>query len=182
MRSWIRVLTIGAVVSMMMAACAGDDGSTTTTTAADATTLPPAPNATTATVDEATTTTAAADEATTTPTTGAPAGIPEYEIAFRGTGDVADTVVILLDPATYTTLSDVDIQEVIRDVYDQFPPVATAHVVDSEEAVPLVVEAGPLADEELTVLDAHYFARLEDGIRIVYVGPYAEYPIAILGS
>ena len=167
---------------MMMAACAGDDGAATTTNAAnEATTLPPAPNATTATIDEATTTTAA-DPATTTPTTAAPADVPEYEIAFRGTGDVADTVVILLDPATYTTLSDVDIQDVIRDVYDRFPPVATAHVVDSEEAVPLVVEEGPLADEELTVLDAHYFARLEDGIRIVYLGPYAEYPIAILGS
>ena len=62
-------------------------------------------------------------------------------------------------------------------------PVAIAHVVDSDDAVSLVVaERDSLTEEELTFLEQHYFARLEDGIRIIYVGPFDEYPIAILGS
>ena len=110
-------------------------------------------------------------------------GLPLYEIAFRGQGETGDTVVVLLDPESYTTLSDLDLQDVIRDVYDQFPPVAFAHVVDIEDAVDLVVaDRNSLTEEELTLLDQHYFARLEEGIRIVYVGPFDQYPIAILGS
>lgn len=186
MRSWTRAVVIASAVALILTACSGDDGQETTTTLGDAvTTLAPASGSAGTTSTPAITTTAAPpDETAVTSTSGPPPGLPVYEIAFRGDGgDAGDTVVVVLDPASYSTLSDIDLQDVIRDVYDQFPPVAVAHVVDTEDAVSLVVvERSSLNEEELTFLDQHYFARLEDGIRIIYVGPFDQYPIAILGS
>ncbi len=179
-------MVIVSAIALMLTACSGDDGQDTTTSLGDAvTTLAPAPNTPGTTSSSVTATTEAPpDETTLTSTSGPPLGLPMYEIAFRSDGgDSGDTVVVLLDPASYTSLSDIDLQDVIRDVYDQFPPVAIAHVVDAEQAVTLVVaEPNSLTEEEVTYLDQHYFARLEDGIRIIYVGPFDQYPIAILGS
>jgi hypothetical protein len=186
MRSWIRALVIVSALALMLTACSGDDGQETTTIAADGvTTLAPSPRPTQSTSPSVVATSGAPQDETSIPSTsGPPPGLPVYEIAFRGDGGATgDTVVVVLDPASYSSLSDIDLQDVIRDVYDQFPPVAVAHVVDTEDAVTLVVaERNSLTEEELTFLEEHYFARLEDGIRIIYVGPFDEYPIAILGS
>jgi ABC-type glycerol-3-phosphate transport system substrate-binding protein len=182
----MRALVIVSAMALMLTACSGDDGEEATTTLADGvTTMAPSPNPAQTTSARVVATSEAPPNETTIPSTsGPPPGLPVYEIAFRGDGgDGGDTVVIVLDPASYSSLSDIDLQDVIRDVYDEFPPVAVAHVVDSDDAVSLVVaERNSLTEEELTFLEEHYFARLEDGIRIIYVGPFDEYPIAILGS
>ena len=181
----MRAVVIIGLLTSPLTACSGDDGQETSTTLADGvTTLAPASTTTPTTAETvAGTTEAPQDDTTVTSTSGPPLGLPLYEIALRGQGETGDTVVVLLDPESYTTLSDLDLQDVIRDVYDQFPPVAFAHVVDIEDAVDLVVaDRNSLTEEELTLLDQHYFARLEEGIRIVYVGPFDQYPIAILGS
>ncbi|MDH3500769.1 MAG: hypothetical protein OEM97_11635 [Acidimicrobiia bacterium] len=181
---WMRVVTVVGVLALALVGCSGDDGEGTTTTAGDIVTTLPSAGVTSGGVSTGggTAATGTGGSAATTSTTSAPIGPPEYEIAKRNEAEAGATVVVLLDPNSYTSLSDLDLQGVIRDVYERFPPVLTVHVVDEAEAVDLVLLERALTDDELTVLDAHYLARLEDGIRIVYVGPFDEFPIAILGS
>lgn len=88
---------------------------------------------------------------------------------------------LLLDPASYSSLSDLDLYDVIADAADRFPPIYIAHVVDSPEAVEAVLLEEPNADQEL-ILASHYLARLEDGFRIVYLGPFVDSGVAVLGS
>jgi hypothetical protein len=155
----------GFVVVAAGCSLVGDDTTTTT-----ATTLP-----------ETTTTVPAT---TTTATTLAPLSepsFPSYSIVTRIEDATGDTVVVLLDPSSYTLLSDVDLHDVIADVVDRFPPIVEAHVVDSPEAAGLVLVEEP-TDEELQILSEHYFLRLEEGFRIVYVGPFAELGTSVLGS
>ena len=179
----MRVVATVGVVSLIVAGCSGDDGEETTTTLpGPVTTLETAAGSTGATSGGAATTTRADGGSNTTTTAGESQGLPEYEIAYRENGEPGATVVVLLDPASYTSLSDLDLQDVIRDVYDLFPPVWIAHVVDTEDAAGLVVLERALTEEERSLLDVHYLARLEDGIRIVYEGPFEAFPIAILGS
>ena len=178
----MRVAAIVGVVSILVSGCSGDDGEPTTTAASDpVTTLEPAPIAAGST-EPTTAPTEATPGSTATTTTSAAPGLPAYRIAYREEGETGDTVVVVLDPASYTSLSDIDLQDVIRDVYDEFPPVATAHVVDSADVVNLVLVDRELLESEQALLDEHYLARLEDGIRIVYLGPFEDFPIAILGS
>ena len=107
---------------------------------------------------------------------------PEYRIAERIISvETGDTVVLLLDPASYTSLSDLDLYDVIADVVDRFPPIFEAHVVDSQDAASVVLAEEPDEDQQ-RILAEHYFVRLEDGFRIVYVGPFEGTDEAILGS
>jgi hypothetical protein len=183
MRAWARILIVVVAYALMVAACSGDEGESTTTTSLDpVTTLAASDGSTPGSVAGSATSEAPAGGTDSTTTSTAGIGPPEYEIALRTDGAAGDTVVVVLDPASYTALSDIDLQTVIRDVYDKFPPVATVHVVDADDAVELVVAGRALTGEEVTLLDDHYFARLEDGIRIVFLGPFDEYDIAILGS
>jgi hypothetical protein len=145
------------------------------------------PAATTVTTSPVTSTTAttlppAATLSTTTTVTPPEASFPEYRIAERIISiETGDTVVLLLDSASYTSLSDLDLYDVIADAVDRFPPIFEAHVVDSQDAVSAVLAEEPDEDQQQT-LESHYFARLEDGFRIVYVGPFAGSDDAILGS
>ncbi len=90
-------------------------------------------------------------------------------------------MIVLLDPASYTSLSDLDLYDVIADAVDRFPPVFEAHVVDSQDAVSALLVEEPDEEQQKT-LELHYFARLEDGFRIVYVGPFEGTDDAVLGS
>jgi len=146
----------------------------------------PAPISTTTSTSTTSTTTTMVPTTSTssTTTTSVPAvpSFPEYRIAERIISvESGDTVVLLLDPASYTSLSDLDLYDVIADAVDRFPPIFEAHVVDSEDAVSAVLAEEPDEDQQRT-LDEHYFVRLEDGFRIVYVGPFEGTDDAILGS
>lgn len=90
-------------------------------------------------------------------------------------------MVLLLDPASYTSLSDLDLYEVIADAVDRFPPIFEAHVVDSQDAVSAVLAEVP-DEDQLKTLELHYLVRLEDGFRIVYLGPFEDSDDAVLGS
>ena len=90
-------------------------------------------------------------------------------------------MVLLLDPASYTSLSDLDLYEVIADAVDRFPPIFEAHVVDSQDAVLAVLAEEPDEDQQKT-LEQHYLVRLEDGFRIAYVGPFNGSEDTVLGS
>ena len=118
---------------------------------------------------------------TTTADPDDPIQFPEYTIVSREEGESGDTVVVLLDPDSYLSLTDIDLAGVLADVVDRFPPVLTAYVVDDASAVEAVLAAEPTAEQQ-AALDAHYFVRLEEGFRMVFTGKFADTPIAILGS
>ena len=119
------------------------------------------------------------------PTTRAPNVVfpeaPAYEVVGRSTGDSGDILVVLLDHGSYSSLSDIDLHGVIADVYDRFPPVFEAHIVDDQEAAEMAVREGAAAVASST-LSGHYLARLEEGYRIVFLGRFEEFGTATLGS
>jgi len=158
-------------VAMVIASCSSSSETTTTTA--------PTTTSTTTTVPTTTTTTTVA---TTSTVPQEPLPFPEYRIVERiVVPETGDTVVLLLDPASYTSLSDLDLYEVIADASDRFPPILIAHVVDSPEAAEAVLLEEP-DEAQQRILEASYLARLEDGFRIVYLGPFEESGTVVLGS
>ena len=159
--------------ALVIASCTSSNEPTPTTT----TTAAPTTSTTTAAPSTSTTT-----AATTTTATPSVPSFPEYRIAERIISvETGDTVVLLLDPASYTSLSDLDLYDVIADAVDRFPPIFEAHVVDSQDAASAVLVEEPDEDQQRTLAE-HYFVRLEDGFRVVYVGPFDGTDDAILGS
>ena len=162
-------VVIGLITALLGVGCNGDDGAATTTTTALT-----APGATSTTTDGAGTST----------TTTLPVGVfspPEYEIMRRIPNDDGDTLVVLLDPTSYDVLTDIDLQNVVADIVERFPPVLNAFVVDSAEAVDLVLKPEPTAEEQ-AIIDAHALVTLQEGFRVVFVGPFGDYGELILGS
>jgi hypothetical protein len=161
-------------VAMVAVACNSSDSSDTTTSTADVPLTTLASSGSTGTADESTTTTTAAPKTILT--------APEYRIVDRIEGDgPGDTVIVLLDPATYDSLSTLDLYDLIAEVVELFPPVAILHVVDNAAAANVV--ANPDASEaERQSAAGNYLARLENGFQITYLGPFASSGTAVLGS
>jgi hypothetical protein len=184
MRSSLSLATL-LVLVLLVSACSGDDGDSTTTTVAaeGTTTTTAAPGGDGGGTDDGTTddTSAAAAATTTTAALSGEPVVPEFTIASRAEGEDGDTVVVLLDPDSYESLTDIDLQNVLSQVVDDFPPIYEAHVVDSEEVTELVL-AEEVTPDEQRLLDIHYLVKLEEGFRITYVGVFEESGTAILGS
>lgn len=179
MRSPARFLLLLALVSVVLAGCNGDETAETTTSVGAITTTSLAPLESSSTTTAATSTTQA--ESTTTTMADGVIADPEWAIALRVEGDDGATVVILLDPNSYERLTDIDIQNVVENAREMFPPIFEAHVVDSEEAAAVVLsEVIDTGDQ--AILDDHYLARLEEGFRLVFVGPFSEFGQIILTS
>ena len=90
-------------------------------------------------------------------------------------------VVVLLDIASYETLTDIDLENIIADVVQRFPPIATVHVIDDPAAANVV--GNPDATEaQIEPISGHYLARLDDGFSITFLGPFATAGSAVLGS
>lgn len=177
MRRPARYVTVGMVLALAVSGCNGDgDGSTTTIGAitTTSTTVAPteSPASTIGTVTTSSTTTA---RVVTVPPQ------PEWTIVERTDGDDGDTVVVLLDPTSYESVTDIDIQTIIEDVVEMFPPILEVHLVDSQEAADVVLSEVIDTDDQ-SILEEHYLARLEEGFRIVYTGPFSDFGITILGS
>lgn len=172
-----------ALALLLVAAVSGcsgdDDAENTTTTTFGALTSPaggtsdnPATGSSTTAVP---TSTAGPEGSTSTAT------FPRYQIVAREAGDDGDIVVVLLDPTSYGSLTDIDLQNVVADVVAEFPPVLEAHVVDSAEAAAIVLN-DDLDEAGRALLAEHYLVRLEEGFRIVYSGPFEARGVLILGS
>lgn len=179
MVSFKQATLVGLTVLLIAACSGGDDAaeetSSTSTAAPTITTLTPTDGGTE--VAEAT-----ASTTTTTTTTEAPElSFPEYRIVSREATDNGDVVIVVLDPSTYESLSDLDVHNVMSDLVEQFAPVFEAHVVESQTAADALFVENP-TEEQQTALDNDYIARLEEGFRIVYVGPLSASPPVILGS
>ncbi len=166
-RSYLFIATV-----LVIASCTSSNEPAATTTSTTSTTT-----STTTTISPTTTTTS-----TTTTSVPSMPSFPEYRIAERIISvETGDTVILLLDPTSYTSLSDLDLYDVIADAVDRFPPIFEAHVVDSPDAVSAVLAEDP-DEEQRKTLDEHYFVRLEDGFRIVYIGHFDGTDDAVLGS
>ncbi|MCH7669913.1 MAG: hypothetical protein IIC71_12050 [Acidobacteria bacterium] len=125
--------------------------------------------------DAATTTT------TTTTTTLAVPGEIQFAIVERVAGTGGDIVVVLLDSDSYTSLTDIDLVGVTRDIIEAFPPIAQAHIVDSQAAADAVLLEDKTAAQKSELAD-HYFLALDDGIKVTFLGPFASFGTDILGS
>ena len=166
------------LVTVLIAACSGDEEPAedplTSTSAAPITTLA---ESGTASADQSTTT----STTSTTSTTAPELGYPQYSIISREAADNGDIVVVLLDTETYESLSDLDILNVMSDLVEQFAPVIEAHIVETQAAADALFIEEP-TEEQQTALDNGYVARLEEGFRIVYLGPLEGNDDLILGS
>lgn len=157
------------VTVMVLAACTSDSEPATTTTVAPLTTLPPS---TTTSSPGTTTSLAPINELS----------APRYRIVERiPTEGPGDEVVVLLDPESYDSLTDLDIYDLIAEVVELFPPISVVHVVDDPAAANVVANPEASAAERASTT-TNYLARLDDGFRVTYLGPFAASGTAVLGS
>jgi hypothetical protein len=159
-----------SLLVLAFAACSGGEDAVSSTVSPTLTTLAPS---STGTQDTSVVTTTS----TTFP-------IPDeigYSIVKRIDGTNGDTVVVLLDPATYSSLTDIDLLGIIQDVIEAFPPILEAHIVDTREAADAVLAENP-TDEQKAALVENYLLVLEDGINVTFLGPFASFGTDLLGS
>ncbi len=159
-------------IAVLVAACTSSPSAETTTTVTQVPLTTVAADSTAPTTSQPTTTTKALEELTP----------PKYRIVERIKGEGAgDTVVVLLDPTSYDSLTDIDLFDVIAEVVELFPPVSVIHIVDDPAAANVV--ANPDASNaEIQAIQANYLARLDNGFKITYLGPFASSGTAVLGS
>ena len=163
------MVVLAAVVLAVSAGCSSS--ADTATTIADSVVVTTLPSTTTSTTSTST---------TLAPIT--PLSPPAYRIVERvPTEGSGDEVVVLLDPSSYDTLTDLDLYDLIAEVVELFPPIATLHVVD-DAATANAVAAADTSTTQTPAPSEHYLARLENGFRIVYLGPFASSGTAVLGS
>ncbi len=187
-RFWtMKQKTLGVLVAMLVvtAACNRGSGSEETSTTFSPT-VPPATQTTEAEAspseepggDDENGGAGGGEDGTTT--TVVVEGMPGYEIRHRSSGDTGDRLVVLLEPGSY---SDVQLDNVIRDVVEEFRPVDTAHIVDDAAAVPVVLkDDSERTEEEEALLEEHYLLRLEEGSRVTYLGPFSDLGSSVIGS
>lgn len=161
------------IASVLIAAsCTSDSPSDTTTSSAIT------PLTTSATIASETTT----PRETTTTQPLSTLKPPEYNIVDRTETDApGDTVVVLLDDETYTSLTDIDLYDIIAEVVDLFPPISTLYIVDDVAAANTLANPDT-SNDEIAAIEDNYLASLEDGFKITYLGPFASSGTAILGS
>lgn len=108
--------------------------------------------------------------------------MPPYTIVERIEDEEGVTAVILLDPTSYDSLTDIDLQNIVEDAVDRFR-VYVAHIVDSQAAADVVLaEAIEPTSDGQALLAEHYLVRLEEGFRLVFEGPFSSEGTVILGS
>ena len=166
-------MTVAIAALSVSCTSSGSDVTTSSTTDAPVTTMPASQDS--QSVAESTTTSAPLKSIL---------SAPEYKIVDRIEGEgegEGDTVIVLLDPATYVSLTDLDLYDLIAEIVELFPPVAVVHVVD--DAVAANVVGNPDASEaDREGVAMNYLARLDNGFNITYLGPFASSGTAVLGS
>lgn len=168
----LRPLGVIMVLALLTGACQDSSVESTTTTQGSSLLSLPEPGPTT-TVDLTTSTTRGFD----------PLTPPQYQIVSRVgvDGAAGDEVVVLLDPSSYESLTDIDLEDILAEVIELFPPVWTAHLIDDPAAANVV--GNPNATEsELEAIADHYFARLDNGFEITFLGPFADSGGGVIGS
>lgn len=176
-------------VLLLLAGCTRDEDEASQTTTPPATAAAvttesvPGPEEVTGTSGSADTTSTAAtspagpDDSTTVATTTVVSGLPSYEVVHRLIEDDRETLVIVVEPGTY---SDVELENLVYDVVERFSP-SVAIVVDDRSVADLAILDERTEDEQ-SQLDSHTFLRIENGVEVTFYGPYADFPGLTVGS
>lgn len=170
----VRFVVLVTAVAVLGAACTSSATDTTTSTATETPITTLAVSQSTEPEPEPETTTTSQPKLNLT--------APAYTIVDRIQGESnGDTVIVLLDPESYDSLTDLDLYDLIAEIVELFPPVAVVHVVDDVSAANVI--GNPDASEaERQAVTTNYLARLDNGFRITYLGPFASSGTAVLGS
>lgn len=185
MRRTIPHLGVLTILATVLVGCSGgDDAENTPTSTSTSTTAAPVTSLATTLAPPVPTTVSVNPTTIATSTTEADTAVvefPAYEIVSRSESADGDTLVILIDSDFDDALTDIDLQNLLADVVEMFPPVYEAFVVDSRTAANLVL-AEDLDEQAQSVLDQHFLVRLEEGFRVVFTGPFEGTRTLILGS
>ena len=154
-------VTVPAVISTEAAADSGEVTFTTGAAAASSTTAAPDES-----VEPDTTSTAAAD-----------GGLPDYEVIHRLIKDGRETLVVVVEPGSY---SSVRLENLVYDIVERYSP-SGAIVVDDRAAADLAI-LEERTEEQQNALDSRLFLRIENGVEVTFHGPYADFPGLTVGS
>ena len=154
----------------MLAACSNDDP--TLSTAATDTSLE---SVTTVAAAPDTTRPRGGSNRTTSTSIREPIEI-SYDIRHREPSDSGDRLVVLIEPGDYT---EIDLSNLVLDIVEENEPVDQLDVVDSQGALNAVIRNPDGLTRQQT---RHYVLRLENGNRVVFLGPYSDLGSFIIGS
>lgn len=172
----IRSLALIVVLALVGVACDGDDPELSTestiVTGGTGTTTPPP--------DSATTTNGAGGGTTAPPTTLVGEPVAEHEVVNEiETDDGVERHVVIPDGA-YT---DIDIENFVIDLLEQYPDLYGAEVFDDAAAAEaFLVPEGERTEDQTALLEDHHFVSLTGRSRIDFRGPFSEFPGGAIGS
>ncbi len=170
----LRLLTLTAVLAVVGAACSGDDPELSTDS-----TIVIGGSDTTVPSDSATTTTSGSD-GTSPPTTLVGETVTEHEVVNEIPNDDGVERHVVIPNGAYT---DVDLENFVIDLIEQYPDLYGAEVFDDAAAAEaFLVPEGERTDEEVALLERHHFVTLTGRARIDFRGPFAEFPGGAIGS
>lgn len=112
-------------------------------------------------------------------TAAAPPGpaLPPYEVQHRMIEDGGETLVVLVEPGSY---SNVELENLVYDIVEEHSP-RGAVVVDDTAAADLAVLDERTAEQQDS-LDSHTLLRIDNGVEVTFHGPYADFPGLTVGS
>ena len=153
--------TVPAVISTAAAVDSGEAPSTTGAAASSSTAAAP---------DESV-------EPDETSSTAADGGLPDYEVIHRLIKDGRETLVVVVEPGSY---SSVRLENLVYDIVERYSP-SGAIVVDDRAAADLAI-LEERTEEQQNALDSRLFLRIENGVEVTFYGPYADFPGLTVGS
>ena len=121
----------------------------------------------------------AASTPSSTSAAAAPPGpaLPPYEVRHRMIEDSGETLVVLVEPGSY---SNVELENLVYDIVEQHSP-RGAVVVDDSAAADLAVLDERTAEQQDS-LDSRTLLRIDNGVEVTFHGPYADFPGLTVGS
>lgn len=169
-----RLVTLIALTALLGAACSGDDPELSTDS-----TIVVGGSDTTVPAGEATTTTPPGD-GTSPPTTLVGEPVSGHDVVNEIPNDDGVERHIVIPNGAYT---DVDLENFVLDLLEQYPDLHGAEIFDDATAAEaFLVPEDERTDEEAALLERHHFVTVTGRARIDYRGPFAEFPGGAIGS
>lgn len=172
-------MILAALAALALVACDGDDPELSTES-----TIVTGPTGTGATgtqpPGEGTTTTRPGGGDGGAATTLVGQAVTSYEVVREVPNDNGVAQHIVIPNGAYT---DVDLENFVVDLIEANPDLYGAQIFDDPAAAQAFrVPRDQRTEEETAALDRHWFVTLEGRDRIVYRGPFSEFPGGAIGS
>lgn len=112
-------------------------------------------------------------------TAAAPPGpaVPPYEVRHRMIEDSGETLVVLVEPGSY---SNVELENLVYDIVEKHSPRGAVVVDDSAAADLAILDERTV--EQQDSLDSRTLLRIDNGVEVTFHGPYADFPGLTVGS